>query len=171
MQNGQGKLKISKRYPSYQDAVGLDGEPIEFEWKILPRFTTLTILKEIQLDLERKNTEPDNFKDRLIFMSVFNDIVLSGKRRMRIASRTQRKSRITLFQLGHWTFLGPGPEKKWYGSSYDGQWDRTANKMVQQFKETGHPIFTATNALSLGMLKQRKGNVPFTSMEISWTQN
>ena len=32
MQNGQDKLNISKRYPSYQDAVGLDGEAIEFEW-------------------------------------------------------------------------------------------------------------------------------------------
>ena len=30
-------------------------------------------------------------------------------------------------------------------------------KMVQQFKETGHPIFTATNALSSGMLKRRRG--------------
>ena len=39
-------------------------------------FTTLTILMEIQKDLERKNIEPDNFKDRIIFMSLFNDIEL-----------------------------------------------------------------------------------------------
>ena len=30
-------------------------------------------------------------------------------------------------------------------------------KMAQQFKEIGHPIFTATSALSRGMLQQRKG--------------
>ena len=28
--------------------------------------------------------------------------------------------------------------------------DRTANKMAQQFKEAGHPIFTATSAVSRG---------------------
>ena len=29
--------------------------------------------------------------------------------------------------------------------------------MVQEFKETGHPIFTATSALGRGILKQGKG--------------
>ena len=38
-----------------------------------------------------------------------------------------------------------------------GQSDRTANKIVQQFKEIGHLIFTSTSALSLGILKQRRG--------------
>ena len=59
-----GQVEDLKRYPSYQNAVGLDGEAIEFEWKNFPGFTTLTILKEIQMDLERKNIEPENFKDR-----------------------------------------------------------------------------------------------------------
>ena len=47
------------------------------------------------------------------------------------------------FLQGHWTFLGPGSEKMWYGeSSYppNGELDSTANKMVQRFKETGHPV-------------------------------
>ena len=38
-------------------------------------------------------------------------------------------------------------------------WDRTANKMVQQFKETGHPLFTATSALSRGTLKQNQVSI------------
>ena len=79
---------------------------------------------------------------------------------LRIASRTPRKSRIThtgFYQDIGWTFLGPGSEKRWYGSSYDGQRNRTANKMVQQFKETGHPLFAATSALSRGILKRRNG--------------
>ena len=29
-----GQVEDLKRYPSYQDAMGLDGEAIEFEWKI-----------------------------------------------------------------------------------------------------------------------------------------
>ena len=69
-----GQVEDLKRFPSYQNAVGLDGEAIEFEWKNFPEFTTLTILKEIQMDLERKNMELEIFKDRIIFMSMFNDI-------------------------------------------------------------------------------------------------
>ena len=38
-----------------------------------------------------------------------------------------------------------------------GQWNCTANKLVQQFKETGHLIFKSTSALSRGILKQKKG--------------
>ena len=38
-----------------------------------------------------------------------------------------------------------------------GQWNCTANKMVQRFKENGHLIFKSTSALSRGILKQRRG--------------
>ena len=46
--------------------------------------------------------------------------------------------------------------------------------MVQQFRETGHPIFTATSALSRGLVKQRKGrstihfNEEFMNTELSF---
>ena len=36
---------------SYQDAVGIDGEAIEFEWKHVPGFSSLSILQEIPKDL------------------------------------------------------------------------------------------------------------------------
>ena len=61
------------------------------------------------------------------------------------------------FPPGHWTFLGPGSEKKWNGNSYDGHWERTVNRIVQQFRETSHSIFTVTSVVSRGMLKQRIG--------------
>ena len=74
-----------------------------------------------------------------------------------ISNAEQVKNFSKRFLPGHWTFMGLGLEKKWYGSSYDGQWDRTANKMVQQFKKTGCPIFTATSALGRAILRQRRG--------------
>ena len=49
--------------------------------------------------------------------------------------------------------------------------------MVQQFRETGHPIFTATSALSRGLVKQRKGrstihfNEEFMNTELSFQIN
>ena len=65
---------------------------------------------------------------------------------------------------GHWTFLGPGSEEKWYGSpnhAQTGQWNCTAAKMVQRFKETGHPLFKSISALSRGILKQKNGKSSF----------
>ena len=38
-----------------------------------------------------------------------------------------------------------------------GEWDSTADNMVQQFKETGHLVFKSISALSRGILKQKKG--------------
>ena len=145
-----GQIEDLKRYPSYQDAVGLDGEAIEFEW-------TISKVKEIQMDLERKNIELENFKDLIIFMSMFNDIGWKKNDDNCISNAEKVKNYSKRFLPGHWTFLDPGSEKRWFGSSYDGQRDRTANNMVQQFKETGHPIFTATSALSRGILKRRNG--------------
>ena len=105
-------------------------------------FTSLQILQEIQRDLKRKKIEPEEFRGRIIFMSMFNDIDWTKKER---------------FLQGHWTFLGLGSEKKWYGgSSSEREWD-TANEMVQRFKETDHLVLRNTSALSRGILKMKKG--------------
>ena len=124
-----------------------------------PGFSTLSILHEIQRDLEEKNIQPENFEDRIIFMSMFNDILWKTDDENCISNAEKVKNYAKKFLPGHWTFLGPGSEKRLYGDSHDqrGQWDRTANKMVHQFKETGHRIFTSTGALSRGILKQKRG--------------
>ena len=38
-----------------------------------------------------------------------------------------------------------------------GEWDSTVSKMVQRFKETGHPVFKRVSASSRGILKKKKG--------------
>ena len=120
-------------------------------------FTTLTILQECHKDVEKKNFQPDNFKDWIIFMSMFDDIERKKNDENCISNTEKVKNYTERFLPGHWTFLGPVSENGWYGDTHGGQWDRTANNMVQQCKETGHPIFTSTSALSRGILKQRKG--------------
>ena len=52
----------------------IDGMQTEFEWKIFPGFTTLGILEEIQKLTEGIQCEPEHFNDRIIFMSMKNDI-------------------------------------------------------------------------------------------------
>ena len=60
-----------------------DGKPTEFEWKIFPRITTLGLLDEIQKLMEDQQCEPEHFNDRIIFMSMHNDIVWGEKRKHR----------------------------------------------------------------------------------------
>ena len=53
---------------------GITGEPIEVEWNIFPRHRTLQILQVIQDNMAACQTSPEEFEDRIIFMSMFNDI-------------------------------------------------------------------------------------------------
>ena len=55
------------------------------------------------------------------------------------------------FGIGHWSFIGPGSEKKWYSmeeNSPQGIWDHIAEKMLVEFAESRCPIFRATTPLS-----------------------
>ena len=104
----KGQVEDLKNYSSYQYAVGIDGEPFEFEWN--PGFLSLSLLREIENDLETKNIPPEDFKDWIIFMSVFND--MSGIM-MRIVSGSPKSLARTL------DVSGPGSEEKWYGDSHD----------------------------------------------------
>ena len=66
------------------------------------------------------------------------------------------------FPRGHWSFLGPRSEKKWYAtynSKPNGCWDRTAEKMLHNFAGSGHPIFRCTSALERerGQLRSKGG--------------
>ena len=55
-------------------------------------------------------------------------------------------------------FLVPGSEKKWYGThvnKLDGEWEKTAEDMMLNFAESGHPTFRAASALERGELKSK----------------
>ena len=97
---------------------GIDGEPIELEWSILPGFSSLQILQKIQNDLRERNIKPEEFTDRIMFMSIFNDIdwTSKGNDGICISFSEKVKEYAKRFSQGHWTFVGPGYEKKWYGT-------------------------------------------------------
>ena len=91
---------------------------------------------------------------------MFSDIdwTKRGNSERCVSNSEQVKQYAERFSRGHWTFLGPGDEKKWYGTlSYapEGKWDSIATQMVGRFKETGHPEFKSISALSRGILKRR----------------
>ena len=99
--------------------------------------------------------EPEHVKDRIIFMSIYNDTAWREKgnvERCEYNSKTVAEY-ARRFPRGHWSFLGPGTEKKWHGTytdKPDKSWDRMAEEMMLNFSDSGHPIFRASSAFERG---------------------
>ena len=70
----KSKIKWYLENKHVKDMNRIDGMPTEFEWKIFPGFTTLGLLEKIQDLMKNLQCEPEHFKDRIIFMSMYNDI-------------------------------------------------------------------------------------------------
>ena len=52
----------------------IDGRPTELEWTTFPGIPTLGLLEKIQSLMTDLKCELEHFKDRIIFMSMCNDI-------------------------------------------------------------------------------------------------
>ena len=91
---------------------------MEFEWQIFPGFATAGISNEIQKMMGESQCDPADFKGRVIFTSMFNDIVRDAKGNDELCVNNSKTitEYAERFRRGHWSFLGPGSEKKWYGT-------------------------------------------------------
>ena len=69
----------------------IDGQPVEFEWKISPGFTTVGILKQMQQMMEELHCEPENFTGRIIFVDVQRHCMGCKKEMMKFAQTIQRQ--------------------------------------------------------------------------------
>ena len=156
---------------SYRDYDGINGVPTEFEWNIFPGFTTLQLCGKVTDLLSRLGETPETFTRRTLFMSMFNDISCDrkGNKEECLANARVVKVLAKKFGIGQWSFIGPGPEKKWYSGEENGPqgiWDHIADEMLLEFAESGHPIFRATTPLSRGILKSKghgKLSIHFTA--------
>ena len=158
----EDRLTWFKSSPEYRALDRIDGEPMDFEWKIFPGFTTLQLCNKVQEFMSKMSIQPEDFTGRIIFMSMFNDISWGSK-----DNKKECESNAQLVSLfakrigaGQWSFFGPGSEKKWYSISEDspqGEWDKIAEKMMLMFAESGRPIFHTTSPLSRGVLKSKGG--------------
>ena len=140
---------------SYRDYDAITGESTEFEWNIFPGFTTLQLCDKINDLLSNLGQTPETFTGRILFMSMFNERKDNKDECLKNAIYVKALARR--FGIGHWSFIGPGSEKKWYSSenSPQGAWDNIAEKMLLEFAESGHPVFRATTPLSRGILKSK----------------
>ena len=98
--------------PTFRELQRLDGDPIDFEWKIFRGAKASDILHKIQADLQGKNISPEKFNDQMIFMSMLNDINSERKDNEDSCALTSRKIKeyASKFNDSHWALLGP--EKK-----------------------------------------------------------
>ena len=148
-----------KSSPEYRTLDRIDGEPMEFEWNIFPGFNTLELVREVQKFMSKMG-EPEQFQGRIIFMSMFNDIIWGNEDNETecIANSTLVSLFAERFPAGRWSFLGTGSETKWYATGKErpgGKWDRVADLMMIKFGESGHPVFRATSPLSWGTPKSK----------------
>ena len=141
--------------------IGLDGEAVEFEWNIFPD-KMLELLHEIQRKMAENRIRPKVFKDRIIFMSMYNDIdwTTDGHLEKCVSNFIEVKTYANRFWKGHWSFLGPGTRETWYGTHTfkpNGLWNQCSEMIMLHLRERGHLVFRATSALDRGSLKSKKG--------------
>ena len=89
--------------------------------------------------------QPEDFKDRIIFMSMFNDIEWKTDDENCMSNA---KNYAVSFSQGHWTFLGPRSEGKCLAILTFTK----GNGTVQPTK-----LFKSTSFLSREILKQKNG--------------
>ena len=87
-----------------------------FEWKIFPVHTTIELLQEVaEMMGDEIETQPPDSPDRVIFMSMYNDI--DWTRKDNRDTCCQKMSRVSAharqFPEGGWCFLGPGDKVVW----------------------------------------------------------
>ena len=120
----KGQVEDLMMYSSYQDAVGIDGEAIEFEWKFSQNFRHCLFLKKSTKTWRRRTSNQRT--SRTGSFSCQCSVTFCGNQMIRIASRCisnadKVKNYPMKFLPGHWTLLGSGSEKRWYGDSHDQQ--------------------------------------------------
>ena len=138
----------------------IDGEPMEIEWNIFPGFNTLQLNEEVKSLLCRLGETPENFKGRILFMSMFKDVSCGTKDNEEESLANARFVSLYARRFGkrQWSFISPGSEKKWYSIKEDspqGIWDKIAERMLLEFAESGCPIFRAAIPLSRGQLESK----------------
>ena len=118
----------------YRTLDRIDGEPLEMEWNIFPGFTTWELCTEVQELLSKLSLTPGKFIERIIFMSMFNDISWGSKdNKKECESNAQLVSLYAKrFGAGQWSFLGPGSERSWFREKVVfHQWRHSTRRMGQ----------------------------------------
>ena len=169
IQDGNVKWKNAKCPLSYKELLGIDGEAIEFEWNILPGFSSLQILQKIQDVLRERNIKTEEFTDWIIFMSMFNDIDWTREGNDGICISNSEKSRNTrrdsLMDTGRfWVLEMKRSGLELFVTHLKENGTLQPLRWWNDSKDTGHPVFKSISALSRGILKKKnRDTIPFNA--------
>ena len=118
---------------------------MEFEWKNFPGLTTLGILEEIQKMMTELQCEPEQFKGE-------NEETQNNVLRILLQVRIMLADSLAV--------VGPSwdLDQRRNGTQpiLINRWDKTAERMVLNFAESGLPIFRATSSLDRGEWRSKE---------------
>ena len=99
---------------SHRNFDGIDEESTKFKWNIFPGFDTLQLYDKVKSLLSRLGETSENFRGRILFMSMFNDISCGTRDNEQECLANARLVSLYVRKLakGQWSFIGPGSEKK-----------------------------------------------------------
>ena len=131
----RGQLATFRVDNSFNELLGMDGGPKKFEWKNFQGFSALQILHRIQHDLKNLRIDPEQFRNRILFVSMFKDIDIykSGNEGTRTPTRKDIRQHVSRSVKWYWAFIGRGSEEKWFeGQNYkpNAERDSVASKTV-----------------------------------------
>ena len=123
-----------KTSQEYRNFYIIDGEPMEFEWNMFPGYNTLQLSEEVKSLHQRISKE--GLSSCRCSTTCHGDLKAMKKNSFQMLNSFLY---IQRFGTGHWSFLGPGSEKKWYSVSADspqGEWDKMADDVGIRRKQT-----------------------------------
>ena len=92
----KSKIEWYSENNHFKDMNRIYGMPTEFEWKRFPKITTFGLFEKIQNLMTDLQSDPENFKDRIIFMSMYNNIESKAKGTKNNVNTIHRQFRIML---------------------------------------------------------------------------
>ena len=119
--------------------------------------------------------EKETLTDRIIFMSMFNDIDWTNMDGICVPNSENVKDYAKKFLQGRRTFLGNGEEKKWYGTlpyTPQGKWDfcsQTGGGQIQRHRSSSIQEYQCFWVAEF--CKRRMAEIPYTSTRMLWTQS
>ena len=140
------------------ETLNLATREVQFIWHILPGASTLDIEKHIQRYLNGQN--PESFDERILSYSCLCSSTLNGQRKA--------IQKLVCTMPKRWQHLRPNSSQDTSVSWSPRQKMRGGTQNPTNFKEnenilkchTSHPIFPATEPLSLGQLRRGNNKLP-----------
>ena len=170
MKRWSDQVSTLKMCHTFRELEGLDGEPIDFEWTISqePQRWTFSmkfrqICKESTSHLKTSVIEESSCQcSTTLFWTKEEMKILVLLRQGRSKSMPQ----ILMMDTGHsWD---PERESKWYqgyATNWSGKWDLRASQTVEDFENSGHPVFQGESTGSWNTQEEKRIETPSTSME------